>query len=98
MLILSLDFSGSQLHIYEMKIKALQALHDTSLQCLFCCRICFGMKLLKMNETYYSVMQIYTWSISRHIQNLIEIHKIMHKILSINKILMSIKGHNAVKN
>ena len=33
-----------------------------------------------------------------HIQNLIEIYKLIHKILSINKILMSIKGHNSVKN
>ena len=33
-----------------------------------------------------------------HIQNLIEIHKLIHKILSINKILTSIKGHNCVKN
>ena len=33
-----------------------------------------------------------------HIQNLIEVHKLIHKILNINKILMSIKGHNSVKN
>ena len=33
-----------------------------------------------------------------HIQNLIEIHKLIHKILSINKILTSIKGYNSVKN
>ena len=33
-----------------------------------------------------------------HIQNLIEIHKLIHKILSINKILTSINGHNSVKN
>ena len=33
-----------------------------------------------------------------HIQNLIEIHKLIHKILSINKILTSIKGHDSVKN
>ena len=33
-----------------------------------------------------------------HIQNLIEIHKLLQKILSINKILMSIKGNNSVKN
>ena len=33
-----------------------------------------------------------------HIQNLIEIHKLIRKILSINKILTSIKGHNSVKN
>ena len=30
-----------------------------------------------------------------HIQNLIEVHKLIHKILSINKILTSIKGHNS---
>ena len=33
-----------------------------------------------------------------HIQNLIEIHKLIHKILSINKILTLIKGFNSVKN
>ena len=33
-----------------------------------------------------------------HVQNLIEIHNLIHKILSINKLLMSIKGHNSVKN
>ena len=32
------------------------------------------------------------------IQNLIEIHKLIHKILRINKILMSIKGHKSDKN
>ena len=53
--------------------------------------------LLKMNEKYCSVIQIYILSISMHIQNLIEIHKITHKILSINKILTSIKDHNSVK-
>ena len=37
-------------------------------------------------------------SISMHIQNLIEIHRLIHKILSINKILTSIKGQNSVKN
>ena len=31
------------------------------------------------------------------ILNLIEIQKLIHKILSINKILTSIKGHNSVK-
>ena len=41
---------------------------------------------------------IYTLSISMQIQNLIEIHKLIYKILSINKILTSIKGHNSVKN
>ena len=33
-----------------------------------------------------------------HKQNLIEIHKLIHKILRINKILKLIKGHNSVKN
>ena len=33
-----------------------------------------------------------------HTQNLIEIYKLIHKILSLNKIPMSIKGHNSVKN
>ena len=32
------------------------------------------------------------------IQNLIEIDKLIHKLLSINEILTSIKGHNSVKN
>ena len=54
--------------------------------------------LLKMNEKYFSIIQIYILSISMHIQNLIEIHKLIHKRLSINKILTSIKGHNSVKN
>ena len=58
--------------------------------------------LLKMNEKYCSIIQIYIQiyilSISMHIQNLIEIHKLIQKILSINKILTSIKGHNSVKN
>ena len=51
-----------------------------------------------MNEKYRSIIQIYILSISMKIQNLIEIHKLIHKILSINKILTSIKGHNSVKN
>ena len=59
--------------------------------------------LLEMNEKYCSIIQICILSISMHIQNLIEIHKLNHKILnhkilSINKILMSNKGHNSVKN
>ena len=33
-----------------------------------------------------------------HKQNLIEIHKLSHKILSMNKILTSIKGHKSIKN
>ena len=47
---------------------------------------------------YCSIIQIYILSISMHLQNLIEIHILIHKILIINKILMSIKGHNSVKN
>ena len=41
---------------------------------------------------------MYILSLSMHIQKLIEIHKLIHKILSINKFLMSIKGHNSLKN
>ena len=33
-----------------------------------------------------------------HLQNFIKIHHLVHKILSINKILTSIKGHNSVEN
>ena len=51
-----------------------------------------------MNENYCSIIQIDILSISMHIQNLNEIHKLIHKILSINKILTSIKGHYSVKN
>ena len=54
--------------------------------------------LLKMNEKYCSIIQIYIFSISMHKQNFIEIHKLIHKKFSINIILMSIKGHNYVKN
>ena len=51
-----------------------------------------------MYEKSCSIIQIYILSLSMHIQNLIEIHKLIHKLLRINKILMSIKGHNSVKN
>ena len=54
--------------------------------------------LLKMNKKYCSIIQIYILSVSMYIQNLNGIHKLIHKILSINKILMLIKGHNSVKN
>ena len=47
--------------------------------------------MLKINEKYCSIIQIYIFSISMHTQNLIKIHKLIHKILSINKILTSIK-------
>ena len=33
-----------------------------------------------------------------HLQNFIKIHQWVHKILSINKIPTSIKGHNSVEN
>ena len=49
-----------------------------------------------MNEKYCSIIQIYILSISMHIQNLIELYKLIHKILSINKTL--IKGSKSVKN
>ena len=51
--------------------------------------------LLKMKKKYSSIIQTYILSISMHIQNLIEICKLIHKILSINKILTLIKGHNS---
>ena len=51
-----------------------------------------------MNKKHWSIIQIYILSISMHIQNLIEIYKLIHKILSINKILTLNKGHNSVKN
>ena len=54
--------------------------------------------LLKMKEKYCSIIQIYILSMSTHIQDLTEIHKLIHKILSINKTLTSIKGHNSIKN
>ena len=33
-----------------------------------------------------------------HLQNFIKIHQLVHKILSINKISTSIKGHNSAEN
>ena len=36
--------------------------------------------------------------ISMHLQNFIKIHQLVHKILSINEISTSIKGHNSVEN
>ena len=33
-----------------------------------------------------------------HLQNFIKIHQLVHKILSINVISTSIKGHNSVEN
>ena len=37
-------------------------------------------------------------SVLMHVQNLIKIHQLIHKILSINKIQALIKGHNSVEN
>ena len=37
-------------------------------------------------------------SISMHLQNFIKIHQLVHKILSINEMSTSIKGHNPVEN
>ena len=37
-------------------------------------------------------------SILMHVQNMIKIHELIHKILSINKILMLIQGHSSVEN
>ena len=51
-----------------------------------------------MNKKYCSIIQIYILSISMHKQNLIEIYKLIHKILSIFKSLTAIKGHSSVKN
>ena len=33
-----------------------------------------------------------------YLQNRIKIHQLIHKILSINEILTSVKGHNSVEN
>ena len=41
---------------------------------------------------------MYILSISMHLQNFIKIHQLVHKILSINEILISIKGHNSAEN
>ena len=49
-------------------------------------------------KKYCSIIQTYILSILMHTQSLIEIHKLIHKIMSTNKILTSIKGHNSVKN
>ena len=37
-------------------------------------------------------------SISMHLQNFIIFHQLVHKILSMNEISISIKGHNSVEN
>ena len=33
-----------------------------------------------------------------HLQNFIKVHQLVHKILSINEISASVKGHNSVEN
>ena len=33
-----------------------------------------------------------------HLQNFIKVHQLVHKILSINEISTSVKGHNSVEN
>ena len=33
-----------------------------------------------------------------HLQNFIKVHQLAHKILSINEISTSVKGHNSVEN
>ena len=43
-------------------------------------------------------MLTYSLSVSMHLQNFIKIQQLVHKILSINKISTSIKGHNSVEN
>ena len=46
----------------------------------------------------YIIVLTYILSISMHSQNVIKIHQLVHKILSIIEILSSIKGHNSVEN
>ena len=55
--------------------------------------------LLKMNEKYCSIIQIYILSISMHIDTKFNrILQINSQDIEHNKILTSIKGHNSVKN
>ena len=63
-------------------IKALQALHDTPPLCLFLLLHMFWHKKYQCN-----------YQICRFDQ----IHQLFHKLLSINIILKSIKGHNSVE-
>ena len=44
------------------------------------------------------IVLTYILSISMHLQNFIKSHQSVHKILSINEISTSIKGHNSVEN
>ena len=53
--------------------------------------------MLKTSKKYCSIIQIYILSVPMHIQKLIEIHKLIHKILSINKILTSISATGLLK-
>ena len=53
---------------------------------------------LKNNENKFVIVLAYTLSVSMHLQNLIIIHQLAHKILSINEISTSIKGNNSVEN
>ena len=53
---------------------------------------------LKNNEKYFVIVHTYILSKSMHLQNLIKINQLVHKILSINEISASIKGHNSVEN
>ena len=51
-----------------------------------------------MNETYCSIIPSQHFVNINAYTNLIEIHKLIHKIFEHKKILTSIKGHNAVQN
>ena len=53
---------------------------------------------LKNNEIKFVIVLTYILSISMHLQNFIKTHQLIHKILSINKISISFKGHNSVEN
>ena len=53
---------------------------------------------LKNNEKQFAILLTYILSISMHLQNVIKIHQLVHKIMSKNEISISIKGHNSVEN
>ena len=57
----------------------------------------FDMTQLKINRKNCNGSYLIL-SIPVDLQNLIEIHQLIQKILSINKILMSTKGHNSAVN
>ena len=65
--------------LMALKIKPLQALHDTQPCAYFCCCTCFGIKNINVSTSFD------------------QIHQSFHKILSINIVLISIKGHNSVE-